>query len=100
MPGISAQLSGFFQKHGLIALAGESQRGIHTGNPAADHQRPLHHMDLVPIQGYGKPRLGHRHPDLLLGLFGGFFRLILVHPGILIADIGHFNQVSVQPGFL
>ena len=41
---------------------------------------------------------GHRHAHQVLGFFRGLLGLLHVHPGILVADIGHLKEVLVQPG--
>jgi hypothetical protein len=50
------------------------------------------------VQGFDAGGLGHGHADQVLGLLGGLFRFVHVYPGVLVADIGHFEQVLVQAG--
>ena len=48
-----------------------------------------------PLQRTGKKRLGCSHADEVLGFCSCRVRIIGVNPGILVADVGHFNQVRV-----
>ncbi len=93
--GQSAQLGLFFNQDHFIALIGQAQSGIQAGNPAADHQAFLNHRDFLFLQRVQCRCPGHRHSYQIAGFFSGGFRSFRVHPGILVADIGHLKQVFV-----
>ncbi len=98
--GHAAQPLLLFHQHHLVALVGDGERRVHAGHPAADHERPrVDGDDLFPqrLQGAGP---GRRHADQLPGLGGRPQRGLGVHPGVLVADVGHFQQVLVAAGGL
>jgi hypothetical protein len=95
---IAAQPAGLFHQKHLAALTGHAQGGFHAGHAAAHHQGRLGDRHRYGIERFDEGRLGHGHAHQVLGLAGGHGRIVHVHPGVLIADVGHFEQVLVQAG--
>ena len=94
----AAQLRFLLQEDGLESLVPQVEGGVEAGDAAADDQGPL-----VDAQGLLHQRLeqggpGHRHPHQVFGLVRGLVVLLHVHPGILVADVGHLKQILVQAG--
>jgi hypothetical protein len=52
------------------------------------------------VQGFQVHHPGHRAPDQILGLFQGLFRFLHVHPGVLVADVGHIKEIGVEAHLL
>ena len=96
VPGIAAQLGALFHQNGFIAPFRQFQGGGEAGHAATYHQGLLHHLNRSPLQGVVPGDLGHRHADLVLGLGRGGLGFLLVHPGVLVADVGHFQEIGVQ----
>ena len=85
----------FFYDIYLIARLSHVQRGLNTGDAAADDQRAL---------GYRTGARGERRVALYLGdggarqndrLIGGFVHF-LMNPGALLADVGDLHHIGVQ----
>ncbi len=86
----------FLDQGGFKSLSGEIEGGVHTGDSSAHDQSPLVDGDdlaMERLQPYGT---GDGHADQILGLFCGKFRIIGMDPGVLVPDIGHLEQISVQ----
>ena len=96
----STQLIFPFHQIGLEPGLGQSQSGGHPGQPTADDQATRSDGLEEPGQRRKAARSGHRHPHQIHSLFRGSVRFVHVHPGALIANIGHLEQVAVQPGLL
>ena len=96
LPGVAAETVRFFEQHGLEALVGKAHGRGHAGHPAADDERLGHHVDPAAREGNAESGFGNGHAHLVLGLFRGLLGLALVHPGVLVADVGHLHQVGVQ----
>ena len=97
-PGVAAQLVGLLQESGLEPLLRQAERRVHAGRPAADHERPGDDVDLATGDRHAQRGLRDGHPHLVLGLGGRPLRFALVHPGVLVADVGHLDQVGVERG--
>ncbi len=96
----AAEFGFLFHQHHLKSLASEPRAAfIPAMPPPITRARLLTGMHLL-LQRFQVRRAGHRHPHQVLGLFGGGFRVLGVDPGILVADVGHFKQVFVQPAGL
>ena len=94
--GQAAQLIFLFHQKDIITLVGQPQSRVHPGHPSADDQSPLNYRDCLFFEGNQSIGPCDRHAHQILG-FGGGLRLGPgMHPGILIADVGHFKQVFVQ----
>ncbi len=54
------------------------------------------HVDFLDVQGFQPARLddGALHQALGLLVGGG---VVFVHPGALLADVGHLQEVGVEP---
>ena len=64
---------------------------------------PMTRARWLMVRGFSSQRLeqggpGHRHPHQVFGLVRGLVVLLHVHPGILVADVGHLKQILVQAG--
>ena len=94
-----AKLILLFHQIGIKALARQSQGSGHARQPAADDQGGLFHLDRLPVERLQQPSLGQRHPHQIFGFLGGPLWLVHVHPGTLVADIGHLKQVGIESGF-
>ena len=82
---------------GFETRVGQGQGSRHTGQPPADDQPVRDDVLLVSGQGSKPARFGHRHAHQVLGFLRGRLRLVHVHPRALVADVGHLEQVRVQP---
>ena len=80
----------------LEALVGNAQRRLHTGNPTAYHHHLLDHLQPDLMQGFDIGGFGHGHSDQVLGFGRCPFRIVHVNPGVLVTNVGHFEQVLVQ----
>ena len=72
------------------------QGRFHAGDPAADDQGGFGDRKGLLVQGFQLHHPGHDPADQVLGLFQGLFRLVHMHPGVLVADVGHFEEVGVE----
>ena len=85
---------------GLIPLVGQGQGRRDAGQTAADDEGRVIDAQLAGLQGLEELRLGDGHAHEVLGLLGGCLGLVHVHPGGLVADVGHFEEVAVEAGLL
>jgi len=76
---------------------GLDRRG-HPRHPAADDQQAGIDIELQFGQRFGLAGVGHRHPHQPPGLLGGHRRVVGVDPAALVADIGHIEEIFVDPG--
>ena len=97
MPGGAPQLVAFLHQDGGVALVGQIQGCGHAGHAAADDQGFLDHGHRHGRQRIVPGDLGHRHAHLVPGLEGGKGGIFLVHPGVLVADIGHLQEIGIEP---
>ena len=83
-------------QHHLVAGVGDVEGRLDAGDAAADDQRPLGHRDgdVGELVGLLHPRHHHLHDVDGLGRRLG---AVLVHPGAVLADVGHLAQVGVEP---
>ena len=81
-----------------MPLVGDAERAGHAGHAAADDQRRLVDGQVELLQRLQVADAGDRHPDDVLGLLGGLFLLLGVHPGAVLADVGHVEEVLVDAG--
>ena len=79
-------------------LVGQRQGGRHAGDAAADHQGRVVDRHGVLVQRQQSRRAGHGHADQVDRLVRRLAGLSGVHPGALVADVGHFQQVGIQAG--
>ena len=100
VPGLAAQLVGLFHQVDLEAHVGDGAGRFHAGHAAADDQGGLEHREGLLVQGFQLHHPGHRAPDQVLGLGQGLFRLVHVHPGVLVPDVGHIEEVGVEAHLL
>ena len=82
-----------------VAGVGQFQRGLQAGDAAADHERGRVDLHVHPFQRLLMPHPSGRRGDQGLGLLGGRF-LVDVHPGAVLADVGHLQQVGIETGVL
>jgi len=95
-----AQFFFLLHQNRFKTLPGEAESGIEAGEPAADHQSPLLDFEGPLRQRLQQRRPSHRHPHQILGLFRGFKRILLMHPGILIANVGHLEKIFIETASL
>ena len=81
------------------SLVGQRQRGGHAAQAAADDDAGLVHRERAAFEGPERARPGDGHFHQFNRLFGGGFRRVRMHPGTLVADVGHFEQIRVQTRF-
>ena len=97
VPQMTTQLRLPFHQVHLVPLIGDGERRRHPRKPPADNQGAVCQLKAQAGQRTQQPRLGHRHAYQLLGLESGQLRIGAVHPGILLAQVGHLKEVGVQP---
>ena len=78
-------------------LVADRQSGRHTRQSASDHQRRGNHGGLPRLERPQVPCPRHGHAHECDGLFGGRGAVLAVNPGALVADIGHGEEVLVEP---
>ncbi len=93
----AAQAVALFDQVDGEALLGQGQGGRHAGDAAADHQGRVVHRRAGFLQGHERGRPGRRHADQVDRLLGRRGRVARVDPGALIANIGHLQQVGIEP---
>jgi len=64
--------------------------------PTADHERPLADRKVPLYERLQPVGAGHRHAHQVLRLGRGLHRVGLVHPRVLIPDVGHLKEVLVE----
>ena len=96
--GLTTQLIGAFHQMGVIPLAGQAQGSRHAGDTAADNQRGLADGEFGFGQRFFQHDLVDGHAHQIHGFLGGDIGIVFVDPGILVADVDHFEQVFVQAG--
>ena len=99
LPGHPAKVGFFFEQINFEPLLGYTQGAGHTGRSAADHQGRLVDRQIKFLQRLQMRGPGHRHADDVLCLFCGVLLLLGVDPGAVLADIGEFEEVLVDPRF-
>ena len=87
----------FFNEIHLIACVGELQGGCHACDTAPDHQHSGIHIHIHTFKGFMLFDPFHGGPHQVNGFAGCFF-FVFVHPTALLADIGHLEQILVEPG--
>ena len=97
--GISPQLIRSLHQVDLTPLIGYAQGGFHSGHAAAHHKGRFGDGNRDMVKWFDMGRFGHGHAHQVFGFLRGFVRVVHVHPGVLVADIGHFEQVFVQARF-
>ncbi len=80
----------------LAPAVGDIERGLDPGDAATDHKRLAGHWHPNRFQGLVPLHLLHHEVDQLAGLLRGFLA-VLMHPGALLADVGHLAQEGVEP---
>ena len=75
---------------------GNVQRGLDTGDAAADDQRPLGHLTGTGQKRRVQMHLGNGSPHENDGLLGCLLH-IFMNPGAVLPDVGDFHQIGVQP---
>ena len=92
---VAADRRGAFDQVDVVAGVRQLQRGLQTGNAAADHERLRIDVDVGRLQRLLEldPLDSRRHQRF--GLERG--RLdIFVHPRTVFADVGHVQQVRIE----
>ena len=96
LPGQAAQIFGPFHQVGVKPLLGQAQGGAHPGHAAPQDQGPGNHRKALGLQGGKDPGPAHRHGEQMPGLVQGRGRLLLVHPGALLPDVGQGEVAGIQ----
>ena len=78
------------------SLARQTQGGLHPGEAAADDEGPVRYPHRRFVEGADEARLGNHHAEQILRLCRGLPGELHVHPGALIADVGHLEEVLVE----
>ncbi len=86
-------------QHHFVTGIGDVERRLDAGHPGADDHGAPRHRNLDGSQGAVVAHLLHRHADDLGSLAGGG-RAVVVHPGAVLANVGHLHQVGIQTGSL
>ena len=97
-PGRAAKLLvRFYQVHGE-ALISQCKRGRHACHPTTDHECGVLDRDGLLLERQQLRRPAHGHPDEIHRLRRSLLRIARVHPGALIANVGHLQQIGVETG--
>ena len=80
-----------------IALIGQVEGRRHTRHSAANHQCTVVKGLGLGMQRKEQARPCHSHPNQVLGLCSRPCRLPAVHPASLVANVGHFKEVGIEP---
>ena len=82
-----------------MAAVGDIEGRLNPGDAAADDQRPLgdRYADRLQLAIALHPL--DQHLDDIDRL-GGCLLAVLVHPGAVLADVGHLAEERVEPGLL
>jgi len=75
---------------------GQVQGGGDPGHATSYDQDILAHRNAFWLKRLEQLRLGHSHSDEILGLLRGHGRLVHVHPGALLTDVGHLQHIGIQ----
>ncbi len=94
----AAQLAVAFHKIHREALIGQGQGRFHAGSATADDQRAALDRNFTIGQRMQHGSSRRRHADQVLGLARGGVPVMGMHPGALVADVGHIEQVRIQAG--
>ena len=100
MTVVAAQLELLFHDVGFKSLIGQGQGRRDAGKPAADDQHGVIDGELTRLQGLQILGFGDGHADKILGLFRRRFGFVHMDPGVLVADVGHLKEITVQTGLL
>ncbi len=84
-------------QHDFVAAVGDIQRRLNSGNAATDHQRPPGDGNSDRNQRVVVAHLLHRHAHQFGRFRSGLFA-IRMHPGAMLADVGHLHQVGIDAG--
>ena len=85
-----------FHQHHLNAAVGAVKRGLNASHAAADDKHALVDVKALGQQGLVVAQLFHRKLHQFGSLVGVGFH-VLADPRNVLADIGHFKHVAVQP---
>ncbi len=94
-----AQPAGLFHQMHVESLVGQRQCGGHAAQSTANDNTGLVHRERAAFEGPKRARPGDGHFDEFNCLFGGGLRYCGMHPGALVPDVGHFEQIRVQTRF-
>jgi len=86
-----------FDQVDLVAAIRQIQCSLDARHASPYHQGCPRDRDLFLVLGIQPVRPRHRHLDDALGLARGRFTVIGRDPGTVLADVGHLQQVRVQP---
>jgi len=89
----------FFHNMNLVALFCDGQGTSHTCDPAADHQGGFIYRQVEFLKRFETAGTCHRHSDNVQGFAGCIFLLLGMHPGAMLANIGHVQVILVQTRF-
>ena len=78
------------------SLPRQAQRGLHPGEAAADDEGPVRYPHGRLVEGPDEARLGNHHAEQIFRLGRRLPGKLHMHPGALIADVGHLEEVLVE----
>ena len=95
----STQLWLLLHQVNLESLSCQTQRAGHSGDTAANHQTGLVDRQFKLFQWLQARRSRHRHTDDFFGFPGRPGGLFGMHPGAMLTDVGHLEEVLVNAAF-
>ena len=95
----AAQVGILFHQIDLESLLGHVQGAGHPGHASAYDQDLLVHRQFDFLQRLQQGGSGDRHAHDVLRLRGGFILLAGVHPGAVLPDVRHVEEVLIDSAF-
>ena len=94
--GQPAEFALFLHQIDIETLTREGERRVHTRYPTADHQGRLGDIEKLGLERLGQTHPGDRPTHEVDRFLRRLFGLLAVHPGAVIADVGHLEEIAVQ----
>jgi hypothetical protein len=98
MPQVPTQLAFLFYHVNWKTLFRQGQCSCHPSCPASNHQSSALDWQLQGVLRLSRCGASNSHMHKLFRFTGGFLIILRVHPGALVADVGHFEQIWIQAG--
>ncbi len=99
MPEITSKLLLLLNERDLESLLRQIKRCGHARQAAPNDKSIVVDLQAAFVQGLQQPCLCHSHSYQVFCFVCSRLGLIHMHPGALVADIGHFKEVLVQSCF-